>query len=159
MDTSNTPFRSFPKPIRARSTKKRYKIPPRKDNASTGLKSQLKTMWGYTSQPKMFDALWDKALKEGKGEIICPFTGHKLRQYENTTFWYNCFAHVLPKGQYTYWKLNPNNIRIVYPLFHSIVDNGAMYQRETYKTWDWDAWDRLTEELEKEYELWVKKYT
>ena len=106
--------------------------------------------FGYKSEAEMFFDLWNKA-KE-KGDIICPFTKRRLNHLQNTRFIYNCFAHILPKGRFPYWKLNPDNIRIVFPEFHRIVDRGTTKDRSMYPEWNFEAWDKLYEEKKKEYE-------
>ena len=107
--------------------------------------------FGYTNQLDMFYDLWQKARNEN-GEIICPFTGEVLNGFKHRNNWLTCFAHVLPKGRFTYWKLNPANIRIVYPYFHMAVDQGSSSDRARHPKWRFDLWDQEVEKLKKEYE-------
>lgn len=106
--------------------------------------------FGYKDQTSMFLDMWHDAYVPGKG-VICPFTGEKLDHYFRSQFFWNCFAHVLPKGRYTYWKYNPANIRIVFPVFHRIVDAGTLEERKHHPTWDFEAWDSLVLEKKEEY--------
>jgi hypothetical protein len=157
MHISNLPFRSYLKEDKGVVVKKRYKIPARKNNSTLGLKSTLKTMWGYKSQKEMFAVLWNNHLILNKN-IICPYTGEKLNSYYDTILWVNCFAHVLPKGKYPYWRLNPVNIRLVSPAFHRIVDQGRLSDRLDFPEWKWSEWDKLVDQKKKEYEVFIKKY-
>ncbi len=154
-------FKSYFKGDKTIKKKSGYKIPARKDNAPTGLSSGLKRQWGYASQPKMFEALWETALKEGKGKVICPFTNINLTSYaeRDMSYYLCCFAHILPKGKYPLWKLNPNNVLIVAPLFHKIVDQGRSSDRLEYANWNWDGWDVLVELKKIEYKEWIKLNT
>ena len=157
MHISNSPFRSYLKEDKGVVVKKRYKIPARKNNPALGLKSTLKTMWGYKSQKEMFIVLWGNHLIFNKN-IVCPYTGEVLNGYYDTILWTSCFAHVLPKGKYPYWRLNPSNIRIVYPEFHKIIDQGRFSDRLKHPEWKWDEWDKLVELKKNEYEEFIKKY-
>lgn len=157
---SETPFRSYFKADREPKSKKRYIIPKKKVNASNRLKSGINTMWGYTSQIDMFESMWAKALIEGKGKVKCPFTNEDITHYADgqMSFWLACFAHILPKSKYPSYKLNPDNVRIVYPEFHSIVDQGRFSDRFNHSTWKWDEWDSLCEEKKSEYKLFIAKH-
>lgn len=37
--------------------------------------------------------------------------------------------HILPKGRFTKWKLNPDNIRLGDPYVHHLFDQGTEEQR------------------------------
>ena len=156
--TKPSVFVSYEKGVKPIKSPKRYIIPKRKDNAQNGLKSSVRTKWGYVSQPAMFEDMWSKALKEGKGKIICPFTNKDLTHYADgqMSFWLACFAHVLNKKNYPFYKLNDANVRIVYPLFHTIVDAGRLSDRNEYPDWKWDIWDKLVEEKKAEYLIFLK---
>lgn len=119
-------------------------------------KERIRTYdFGFEDQISMFQTLWDNAGDE-KGRIICPFTGTRLNGFFGTDLWINCFAHVLPKGRYTYWKLNPINIRIVFPLFHSCVDQGTIESRKNHPDWKFSVWDKEVEELKLQYSNFKK---
>lgn len=156
MDTSDYKYiKPRFKEDRRPKDKKPYKIPARKKSGSNGLKSTLKKTWGYSSQVDMFDDLWAKATKYGKVVPVCPFTNEKLDSVG--LLWYNMFAHILRKSAYPLWRLNPNNIRIVYPEFHRIVDQGRLQERALHPEWKWDEWDSLVEEKKQEYEIFIKE--
>lgn len=107
--------------------------------------------FGFEDQLSMFQALWENAMDKN-GVVTCPYTGECLNRFYNTEMWYSCFAHVLPKGRYTYFKLNPANIRIVHPDFHTIVDQGSSDDRTKHPDWDFDKWDGEKEAMKVEYQ-------
>lgn len=111
--------------------------------------------FGFEDQVSMFEALWEQA-KDEKGNVICQFTGEKLNRFYGTDMWYSCFAHVLPKGRYTYWKLNPINICIVFPLFHQLIDQGTARQREQHPDWKWGLWYQKVAEMKEKYAQYKK---
>lgn len=113
-------------------------------------KKPIEHSFGYINQSDMFFDLWEKAQVPGKG-IICPFTHHRLNCYFGSSYFFSCFAHILPKGRYTYWKYNPDNIAIVHPDFHAVVDGGSTDDRKKHPEWDFDAWDALVEKKKAEY--------
>ena len=65
----------------------------------------------FRSQSEMFRWIWDnrphKSELTGKG--LLP-KGHSM--------WHWQFLHVLPKGSYPKWKLNPDNIVLALPEEH-----------------------------------------
>ena len=91
-------------------------------------------------------------------------SGSILRDMEQTPFFYNCFAHILAKGQnkYPYFKHLYKNIQLLTPHEHHLLDNGTEEQRISYSldieersggkiTADWAKLKALEEELKKEY--------
>lgn len=153
-------FISYNKPDKTVKESRQDKAPKKKDNAATGLKNSLSMKWGYKSQVELFEAVWDKALKEGNGKIICPFTNKDLTRYADgqMSFWVSCFLHILSKKQYPYYKLNPSNVIIANPTFHSIVDQGRLSDRAAHSEWKWDKWDKLVEQKKLEYTKWLKEH-
>jgi hypothetical protein len=151
-------FISYEKGVKPVKSTKPYSIPKRKDKANTGLSHGIKAQWGYKSQVDMFEDMWSRALKEGKGKVICPFTNKDLTHYADgqMSFWLACFAHVLNKKNYPYYKLNPSNVVIVNPLFHSIVDCGRFSERLKYAEWKFFMWDKLVEDKKREYAEFIK---
>ena len=111
--------------------------------------------FGFESEIDLFNWLWQEAKNE-KGQVICPFTGENLNRFYNTLKYFNCFSHVLPKGKYTYFKLNPKNIAVVFPDFHVIVDQGTTIDRANHPMWKFEAWDRKKEELKIQYQEFKK---
>jgi len=106
--------------------------------------------FGFEDQSTLFDWLWENA-KDVCGRVFCEFTGEGLNQFYNTSLYYNCFAHVLPKGRYTYFKLNPANIKIVFPEFHRIIDQGSRDKRLEHPLWKWELWDAKVVEMKEQY--------
>ena len=159
--TKPSAFVSYEKPDKAVKPKSKSIIPKRKDKPATGLSHALKTKWGYVCQSAMFDAMWEKALIEGGGKVICPFTNINLTAYaeRDMSYYLQCFAHILPKGKYPLYKLNNSNVRIVAPLFHKIVDQGRLSDRDTYPTYKWGEWDQLVNEKKIEYTEFIKTNT
>ena len=68
---------------------------------------------------------------------------------EGSSFWYNLFAHLLPKRKYKSLRLEPKNIIILHPEEHSLLDQGTEEQREAYaEKWRCD-WGKVYREREK----------
>ena len=147
----NTGF-SYCKMHQWRRTDLKRLRPYKKKEEDSSEKWNPVTSFGYTSQTDMFLQLWHDADKENhyKG-IYCPFTGKKLDHYKNTKYFWQCFAHILPKGRYTYFRLNPANIRIVEPSFHQVVDQGSLDDRKRHPEWKFDEWDELVLRMKSEY--------
>lgn len=119
-------------------------------------KEPIEFSFGYRDQTSMFLDLWHDAYVPGKG-IICPFTGESLYRFKGTTYFFNCFSHVLSKKNYSFWKLNPYNIRIVHPSFHSLTHFGTFADRKLHPTWNFDLWDQEVERLKIEYQQFKKE--
>ena len=134
-----------------RTDRKPKKIAPR-----TSKEKVHEISFGFDSQIEMFQALWEQARDE-RGIVTCPFTKERLNSFYNTELWYSCFAHVLPKGRYTYWKLNPDNIRVVFPDFHFYVDQKTLESRKRYPTWNFSLWDEEVEKLKLLYQIFKKE--
>ena len=127
--------------------------------------------FGFESQPDLFAWCWENQKTE-LNQVICKYTGINLKRefkvlaepnVHDTSFvvlptqWLNCFAHVLPKKNYTYFRLNPKNIRVVYPEFHRIVDQGSSVDRANHPEWRFDLWDQEVEKMKIEYKLFKKQ--
>jgi len=114
-------------------------------------KPMHKIDWGFTSQVDLFMDLWEKERNE-HGIVVCKYSGHQLNGYEtDIKRWLCCFAHLIPKKNYPLFKLNPDNIRIVLPEFHSIVDQGTLEDRKRHPDWNFEEWDREVIEMKKQY--------
>ena len=111
--------------------------------------------FGFDNQPDLFNWLWQEAQNE-KGEVICKFTGEKLNRFYNTETWFNCFSHILNKKNYTYFKLNPKNIRIVFPEFHRIIDQGTALEKANHPNWKFADWDNEVEAMKITYQEFKK---
>lgn len=111
-----------------------------------------KIEWGFTSQIDLFMELWEKARNE-HGIVVCQYTGHQLNGYEAAMDrWLCCFAHLIPKKNYPLFKLNPENIKIVLPEFHSIVDQGRLSDRGRHPEWKFSQWDADVLEMKQKYQ-------
>jgi hypothetical protein len=112
--------------------------------------------FGFENQQDMFAWLWQEA-KDSRGIVTCPYTKERLNRFYGTNMWYSCFAHILPKGRYTYWKLNPKNVVVVHPDFHAIVDQGTSLDRINHPLWKFDLWDKRKLEMKIEYDVFKKQ--
>jgi len=111
--------------------------------------------FGFDNQTDLFAWLWDEA-KDKNGIVICPYTDEKLNRFYNKEMWFQCFAHLLPKGRYTYFKLNPKNIRVVFPDFHKIIDQGTYLDRINHPLWNFSEWDAEVETMKIQYQQFKK---
>lgn len=117
--------------------------------------SEAQYSFGFSNQVVLFRSLW----YDGSGKRhICPFTGEDLDRYSGREMWFQCFLHVLPKGRYPYFKLNPENIIIASPYFHKVVDQGTEADRAKHPDWKFDKWDALVLEMRQKYEDFKKEH-
>lgn len=72
-------------------------------------------------------------------------SGRDLNEFGSSDFYINMFAHVLPKAQNKYprFKLNPDNIILLHPEEHELLDNGTEEEREKYASWYGCSWDKI----------------
>ena len=140
--------RSDEKYLKHQKEAKEKRFTPQKRMKTT--KTPIEQSFGYTNQTEMFLGLWHDRYVSGKG-IICPFTNEKLDHYKNTSYYWSCFAHILNKKNYTYFKLNPANIRIIHPTLHRIIDQGSTDDRKRHPGWKWEEWDALVISMKEEY--------
>lgn len=73
--------------------------------------SKKKDYPSFRNQKEMFDWIWENR------PHISELTGKQLLPLGNFT-WHHQFAHILPKGTYPKWRLNPDNIMLVRPEEH-----------------------------------------
>jgi hypothetical protein len=125
--------------------KKVYNIPSKNKD------KKERVDFGFKTQVQMFDHLYDSQIKEN-GHLTCWLSGEPILNIEKgSSLYYSMFAHVLRKGKYTYWKLNPENIRIIQPLLHGIVDNWVDEYTTTYPNIDFNKWFSLQDEMQERY--------
>ena len=129
--------------------------------AKRSLRKPLRSVpgFGFESQPDLFAFIWEKAKNE-KREIICKYTGEHLEEiilHGGTAKWLCCFAHLLPKKNYPYFRLFPRNIRVVFPEFHTIVDQGSSNDRAKHPAWRFDLWDAEVIGIKEQYKLFKKQ--
>jgi hypothetical protein len=116
----------------------------------TTVRDDLMTSFGFNDQIIMFNTLWENH-KDEKGRVFCTFSGQQLNGFLISDLYYNCFAHLLSKKNYPWFKLNPANVAIVHPEFHRIVDQGTFKERSEHPTWDWEAWDLRVLKMKEDY--------
>jgi len=130
-----------------RSPSSGYKIPPRTK------KPPKPNIYGFKNQLELFEYVWDNRAIAKDGRTYCPFTGKRIDHLNGTDRFLSCFAHVIPKGLYPYFKLNPDNIRLVHPDFHYCVDNFTNDMLDDYPDWDFVSWFDLVDQKKEEYKI------
>lgn len=127
-----------PKPIAKRAEKDSVKAP----------------YYGFETQIQMFKHIYFKAQKP----IECLISGRDITDCMNgpINHWVKFFAHLLPKGKYTYWRLNPRNIIMLHPEAHNIVDQGTQADRDKHPDWNWASWDNEVYLAKYEYNKFTK---
>ena len=132
---------------------KRYKNIPSRKKQQNRTDIYLKSLFGFRSQVELFDYLWDNRPWE------CPFTGENLKKYADDSLMRRiCCAHVLPKGKFPLFKLNPDNVMLVDPRFHNIVDRGTSQDRDNHPSWNFAMWDELVEGMKEEYKIFKQQH-
>ena len=132
-----------------RTDKKKKPIPKRSTRESVKSPS-----FGYDSQIQMFKHMFFSAKKP----IICPISGRDITDIMDGRIeqWVQMFAHILPKKNYTYWRLNPRNVRMINPVAHHILDNGTKEDREKHPDWNWEWWDKEVRKAKRNYRAFCK---
>ena len=74
------------------------------------------TSYGFKNQIELFEYIWQKNTKNG--ERFSQLSGEEIKLNRYSPKWVNCFLHVLPKGSYPYFALNPENIIFATPEEH-----------------------------------------
>lgn len=121
---------------------KNYSIPKGKGKLKKVKK--VNNDYGYYNQMDLFSYLWDKSNK------TCWLSGESLKKFEGTDRWHWMFAHILNKGVYTLWKLNPKNIVIIHPDAHHLFDHGTIEQQDKSR-FNFTKLRLLKEQLKREY--------
>jgi hypothetical protein len=121
-------------------------------------KPSLLALFPIHSQQALFSFLWQEK-KKSEGRVICNYTGENLDIHSicSTSLWFCCFAHILPKKNYPYFILNPDNIRVVSPEFHRIVDQGSSIDRAKHPDWKFDIWDQEVIKMKEKYKVFKKE--
>ena len=110
------------------------------------------------TQVALFKQIW---IRSDKRSYI---TGLHLRKFQDTPLFFNCFMHVLAKGQNQYprFKYLAANIILATPAEHSLFDQATEEARISYaldieertggaQTAEWDKLKALEEKLKKLY--------
>jgi len=133
------------------------KKPQRTIKRQADKKTVLTPDFGFIDQLTMFATLWENH-KDEKGRVLCTFTGRQLNGFLMSDLFLNCFAHILSKKQYPWFKLNPANVVIVNPEFHRIIDQGTLKERAEHPEWKWDLWDARVIAMKEEYRNFKTKH-
>jgi len=90
------------------------------------------------------------------GSRISYLSGLPLNPFSVTKFWLSCFAHVLSKNKYPYFRFYLRNIIFLTPGEHALLDQGTEDQRKEYsklvKTAVWQKVYDLRDELLSEHQ-------
>lgn len=116
--------------------KKAYK--PIKARAS---KPKEPSEWGFSNQVELFDSVWHNSINK-----TCYVSKQPLNKYYGTDKYYSLFQHVLPKKRFSKWKLNPDNIVLLDPIIHHLIDQGTEDQRIA-SGYDYTNYYKLKDEL------------
>lgn len=79
--------------------------------------------WGFEDEATMFDWVWEDR------QHVSQVSGILL---DDVTLYHAMFAHILPKGKFPLYRYNPNNILLVHPLEHVLIDQGSSSARKNY---------------------------
>ena len=112
---------------------KEDKIPkiPKEIGIHKGLSGNISFSSPFTSQTLMFRYIW----KTTKHKSF--LSEHPLDYSNGDDFWYNLFAHILSKKQFPLFKLNQENIILLTPYEHTLLDHGTKAQRDKYSSNWW----------------------
>ncbi len=81
---------------------------------------------------EIFIEIWDeRAGRDGKHRS--EISGRELDEFAGTDLFVNLFAHILSKGLYGFFRLRKDNIFMVHPREHALIDRGTKQQREAYE--------------------------
>ncbi len=105
--------------------------------------------FGFDTQLQVFKHVFFVLRKP----VFCPISGRDITDAMQAPvdIWIKYFAHILSKGIYTYWKLNPRNVMMVHPEVHTIVDQGTKKDRDKHPDWNWALWDAEVEQAKEDY--------
>ncbi len=105
--------------------------------------------FGYSSQLEMMMDVVYKAPRP----IICPISKRDITHFfkGEPGDWVSCAAHILPKGRFSLFKLNPANIMLVHHDVHRLIDQGTEAQRQA-TGWDFSPFYERQDQLKLEYE-------
>lgn len=101
-------------------------------------------------QYNLFIEIWSE--RETKSEISDRSLKH---MHPGHTKFVSMFAHILPKGKYTKYRTRKENIIVVHPDEHTLIDHGTEEQRgrysEEYPKTNWDIFFNKQKELKSKY--------
>jgi hypothetical protein len=135
--------------VEPRSPIQRYKV---STQAKEGLttKKELLVSFGWTNQKDMFDHIW-KTRKH-----VCVLSGQDLDKVsESYRHW--TMAHIIPKKLYPFFKYNEENIALLHPDVHSMVDNFTNDMIDKNKNIDFGLWFSMQYEMKIKYDYFLKE--
>lgn len=108
-------------------------------------KKFYETRWGFETERQMFEYI---AVRR---PLVSFIDGSDLKWTKGKSFFFSIFAHVLPKGKFPYYRLNPNNIILLTPQQHQDFDQNKTKSQLLEENSNWQNVFDLYDELEKEY--------
>lgn len=148
MRTDSKAIEARNKAVEPRSPIRRYKLPTSNEQGLKTTKSTLMTMWGFSNQKEMFDFVWKTR------EHKCCLTGNSLDNVpESKRHW--CHAHIISKGLYPMFKLNPSNIMLLDPDVHGLVDNFTEDMKTKHKNINFVYWFEQVEKMKQQYKQFL----
>jgi hypothetical protein len=91
-----------------------------------------------TGERKLFELIW--SISDKRSFI----SGRKLPFEVGSDLWFSCFAHVLSKKQWPYFRLYIGNVSTLHPDEHMIYDKGTIDDQKKYtRDWPLTKWDEL----------------
>jgi hypothetical protein len=104
------------------------------------------------SQIELFNKVWTSR------PHVSELSGDPLDCYYGTSLWFSCFAHCLPKGRFARYKYLEENIILVTPEEHRLIDQGTADQRLEYPEVNWDLFYQKYEYLKRRYSEEEKQF-
>ena len=135
------------KPYKPRSIKKGTDTKAKENN---GFKTQLQRSFGFDNQKQMFDFIWLNR------PHVCALSGRDLNLVPSSKRHWT-MAHIISKGLYPLFKLNPDNILLIHPDVHQIVDNFTSDIPQKNPDVDFGLWFKLVEQKKQEYKQFLKE--
>lgn len=103
-----------PQPVKGPRTNKKVA-----ENLSKKAKTIKRKITGELS---VFREIWDERPR------VCEVTGTPIKEF---SVW--CFAHLINKNRYSRYRLRKDNISLVQPWVHTIIDTGDTSKLEKYE--------------------------
>lgn len=104
---------------------------------------------GFKNQTELFNYIWDTR------PHVSEISGRELTAEKGSKLWYCYCLHILAKGKYGKYKLNPDNILLGHNEEHSLIDAGTEEQRKKYKeqypNTNWNIFYEKQRKLKEEY--------
>ena len=122
------------------------KVPriPKGISSHKGISGNISVTSQFTSQVQMFKYIW--RVTQHKSFL----TKRYLDYTQGDEIWYSLFAHVLSKNHFPLFRLNEENIILLTPYEHILLDKSTKARRDKYSL-NWWAVKEKAEMLWKEY--------